>query len=172
MFRFVEFKYNLGNGAVVLTSVHPITIGTRHKIVAKRYQKDGLLQFEDHEPVRSVSMGSLRSLDLNDNAYIGYVPIVHQKYNIKFIILVHIIRRANSQTPKDHHKNNSILIYFPQDIRKHRCEIGIDRVRAQCENRTLLCKLVGIRRRRFGDQLRRSDGMSKELFEWHVRLYR
>ncbi|XP_008185835.2 agrin [Acyrthosiphon pisum] len=77
--KFVEFKYNLGNGAVVLTSVHPITIGTRHKIVAKRYQKDGLLQFENHEPVRSVSMGSLRSLDLNDNAYIGYVPIVHQK---------------------------------------------------------------------------------------------
>lgn len=78
-YRFVEFKYNLGNGAVVLTSVHPITIGTQHKIIAKRYQKDGLLQFENYEPVRSVSMGSLRSLDLNDNAYIGYVPIVHKK---------------------------------------------------------------------------------------------
>lgn len=77
--RFVEFKYNLGNGAVVLTSAHPITIGTQHKIVAKRYQKDGLLQFENYEPVRSVSTGSLRSLDLNDNAYIGYVPIVHKK---------------------------------------------------------------------------------------------
>lgn len=78
-YRFVEFKYNLGNGAVVLTSVHPIAIGVQHKIVAKRYQKDGLLQFENYEPVRSVSMGSLRSLDLNDNAYVGYVPIVHKK---------------------------------------------------------------------------------------------
>jgi coxsackievirus/adenovirus receptor len=78
-YRFVEFKYNLGNGAVVLTSVHPIVIGVQHKIVAKRYQKDGLLQFENYEPVRSVSMGSLRSLDLNDNAYVGYVPIVHKK---------------------------------------------------------------------------------------------
>lgn len=77
--RFVEFKYNLGNGAVVLTSVHPINIGVKHKIVAKRYQKDGLLQFENYEPVRSVSMGSLRSLDLNDHAYIGYVPIAHKK---------------------------------------------------------------------------------------------
>ncbi|XP_050436691.1 agrin-like [Adelges cooleyi] len=77
--KFVEFKYNLGNGAVVLTSLHPITIGSKHKIIAKRYQKDGLLQFEDHEPVRSVSMGSLRSLDLNDNAYVGYVPVPHKK---------------------------------------------------------------------------------------------
>ncbi|VVC30264.1 Concanavalin A-like lectin/glucanase domain,EGF-like, conserved site,Laminin G domain,Follistatin-like, N- [Cinara cedri] len=77
--KFVEFKYNLGNGAVVLTSLHPITIGTLHKIVAKRYQRDGLLQFENYDAVRSVSMGSLRSLDLNDNAYVGYVPIAHKK---------------------------------------------------------------------------------------------
>jgi len=77
--RFVVFKYNLGNGAVVLTSLHPIVIGAQHKIIAKRYQKDGLLQFENYKPVISVSMGSLRSLDLNDNAYIGYVPIVYKK---------------------------------------------------------------------------------------------
>ncbi|XP_050532357.1 agrin-like [Daktulosphaira vitifoliae] len=77
--KFVEFKYNLGNGAVILTSLHPIIIGRKHKIIAKRYQRDGLLQFEDYEPVRSVSMGSLRSLDLNDNAYVGYVPIPHKK---------------------------------------------------------------------------------------------
>lgn len=77
--RFVEFKYNLGNGAVVLTSLHPIIVGTLHRIVVKRYQKDGLLQFEHYDAVRSVSTGSLRSLDLNDNAYVGYVPIVHKK---------------------------------------------------------------------------------------------
>lgn len=64
---------------MALTSLHPITVGARHRIVAKRYQKDGLLQFEHHKPVISVSTGSLRSLDLNDNAYVGYVPIVRKK---------------------------------------------------------------------------------------------
>lgn len=76
----------MGNGAVILTSLHPIIIGNQHKIIAKRYQKDGLLQFENYKPVISVSMGPLRSLDLNDHAYIGYVPIVHKKYITQLLI--------------------------------------------------------------------------------------
>lgn len=157
VYRFVEFKYNLGNGAVILTSLHPITIGSRHKIVAKRYQKDGLLQFEDYEPVRSVSMGSLRSLDLNDNAYVGYVPIVHKKWV--------------GRTPKRAAVLIKTIFFFFQDIREHWREIGADRMRALDENRSLLGESVGFRGWWSGDELGRRDGMPEELFERHLRLF-
>ncbi|CAH0382273.1 unnamed protein product [Bemisia tabaci] len=71
---FVEFRYNLGNGPVVIVSPHKVTLRKFHRIVAKRYQRDGLLQVDSAEPVAGQSLGTLRALDLSQDAYVGYVP--------------------------------------------------------------------------------------------------
>nr|XP_018901101.1 PREDICTED: agrin-like isoform X3 [Bemisia tabaci] len=71
---FVEFRYNLGNGPVVIVSPHKVTLRKFHRIVAKRYQRDGLLQVDSAEPVAGQSLGTLRALDLSQDAYVGFVP--------------------------------------------------------------------------------------------------
>lgn len=56
-----------------------LSLNTFHKIVAKRYQRDGILQVDINESVAGQSEGTLKALDLYDNAYIGYVPISTNK---------------------------------------------------------------------------------------------
>lgn len=77
--RFVEFRYNLGNGPAILTSVQRLSLNSYHKIIAKRYQRDGILQVNGEESVAGQSEGTLKALDLNDNAFVGYVPITSNK---------------------------------------------------------------------------------------------
>ncbi|XP_049877117.1 agrin-like [Pectinophora gossypiella] len=71
---YLEFRYNLGNGAIVLTSLEKITLNEYHKVSAKRYHRDGILSVDDMEDVAGQSSGHLKALDLAEDAYIGSVP--------------------------------------------------------------------------------------------------
>ncbi|XP_072942741.1 agrin-like isoform X4 [Epargyreus clarus] len=71
---FLEFRYNLGNGAIVLTSLEKISLNEYHKVSAKRYHRDGILSVDDMEDVTGQSSGNLKALDLAEDAYIGSVP--------------------------------------------------------------------------------------------------
>ncbi|XP_048504803.1 agrin-like isoform X3 [Athalia rosae] len=76
---YVQFRYNLGNGPVVLTAPHKATMKTFHKVTAKRYRKDGVLIFNNGDDVTGQSEGMLESLDLNQNTFIGNMPTNHSK---------------------------------------------------------------------------------------------
>ncbi|KAL0132239.1 hypothetical protein PUN28_000198 [Cardiocondyla obscurior] len=71
---YVQFRYNLGNGPVILTSPERVTMKTFHRVAAKRYHKDGVLIFNDGEDVAGQSQGMLKSLDLNQDTFIGNMP--------------------------------------------------------------------------------------------------
>ncbi|XP_074109510.1 agrin isoform X2 [Cotesia typhae] len=71
---YVQFRYNLGNGPVVLTSPERVTMKNFHRITAKRYHKDGVLIFNDGEDIAGQSQGILKSLDLNQDTFIGNMP--------------------------------------------------------------------------------------------------
>ncbi|XP_044018032.1 agrin-like isoform X3 [Aphidius gifuensis] len=71
---YVQFRYNLGNGPVILTSSERVTMKNYHRIVAKRYHKDGVLKFNDGDDIAGQSQGILKSLDLNYDTFIGNVP--------------------------------------------------------------------------------------------------
>lgn len=75
---FIHFffcnRYNLGNGPVVLRSSQKLHLGKFHRLIAKRYLRDGMLTLEGQEDVAGRSQGSLKSLDLGENLYLGYVP--------------------------------------------------------------------------------------------------
>ncbi|XP_031777264.1 uncharacterized protein LOC100678116 isoform X3 [Nasonia vitripennis] len=76
---FVQFRYNLGNGAVILTSPERVSMKEFHKVVAQRYHKDGILKFNDGEEVVGQSEGMLKSLDLNQDTFIGNIPTNYSK---------------------------------------------------------------------------------------------
>lgn len=78
-FSFVQFRYNLGNGAVILTSPDRVTLKTFHRVIAKRYHKDGVLIFNGGEEVAGQSEGMLKSLDLKQDTYIGNIPTNYSK---------------------------------------------------------------------------------------------
>lgn len=71
---FVEFRYNLGSGPVVLASLERVQLHKYHRIIAKRYQRDGILQMDNSEAVAGQSQGTLRALDLSEDAFVGYMP--------------------------------------------------------------------------------------------------
>ncbi|XP_071039097.1 agrin-like isoform X2 [Parasteatoda tepidariorum] len=71
---FVEFRYNLGSGPVILRSPHRLQKGKFHRLVAKRYLRDGVLTLDGQEDVAGHSEGTLKSLDLTENMFLGYVP--------------------------------------------------------------------------------------------------
>ncbi|XP_047103716.1 pikachurin-like [Schistocerca piceifrons] len=71
---YVEFRYDLGNGAAVLRSANRITLGTVHHVSARRYHRDGLLRLDAGPEVVGQSQGALRALDLQMDAFVGAVP--------------------------------------------------------------------------------------------------
>lgn len=52
---------------------------TFHRVIAKRYHKDGVLIFNGGEEVAGQSEGMLKSLDLNQDTYIGNIPTNYSK---------------------------------------------------------------------------------------------
>ncbi|XP_011499741.1 PREDICTED: agrin-like [Ceratosolen solmsi marchali] len=76
---FVQFRYNLGNGPVILTSPERVSMKTFHRVTAKRYHKDGVLLFNENEEVAGQSEGMLKSLDLNQDTFIGNIPTNYSK---------------------------------------------------------------------------------------------
>ncbi|KAK1128127.1 hypothetical protein K0M31_003612 [Melipona bicolor] len=77
--RHVQFRYNLGNGPVILSSPERVTMKTFHRVAAKRYHKDGVLIFNDGEDVAGQSQGMLKSLDLNQDTFVGNMPTNYSK---------------------------------------------------------------------------------------------
>ncbi|KAF4521048.1 hypothetical protein B566_EDAN008120 [Ephemera danica] len=71
---YVEFRYNLGNGPVVITSHERVQMKKFHHVVARRYHRDGVLKLDTSDDVAGQSQGSLKSLDLQEDAFVGYVP--------------------------------------------------------------------------------------------------
>ncbi|KAF5294801.1 hypothetical protein FQA39_LY00285, partial [Lamprigera yunnana] len=71
---YVEFRYNLGNGAVTITSMEKLELKRFHKVVIKRYHRDGMLRVDEGDDIAGQSKGSLRALDLLEDAFIGFVP--------------------------------------------------------------------------------------------------
>ncbi|XP_053595303.1 agrin-like [Microplitis demolitor] len=71
---YVQFRYNLGKGPVILTSPERVTMKNFHRISAKRYHKDGVLIYNDGEDIAGQSQGMLKSLDLNQDTFIGNIP--------------------------------------------------------------------------------------------------
>ncbi|XP_049859023.1 agrin-like [Schistocerca gregaria] len=70
----VEFRYNLGSGPVSITSLERVQLGRKHHVIVKRYHRDGVLRLDGGEDVTGQTKGSLRALDLGEDAFIGYVP--------------------------------------------------------------------------------------------------
>lgn len=77
--RYVQFKYNLGNGPVILTSSERVTMKTFHRVAAKRFHRDGVLLFNNNEDVTGQSQGVLKYLDLNQDTFIGNMPTNYTK---------------------------------------------------------------------------------------------
>lgn len=71
---FVEFKYNLGNGPVLIRSTEKVQLDVFHRVVVKRYHRDGILKLDEGEDVAGQARGSLKALDLLDDTYVGYMP--------------------------------------------------------------------------------------------------
>ncbi|XP_043244831.1 agrin-like, partial [Amphibalanus amphitrite] len=71
---FVEFRYDIGNGPVVIRSLQRVSQGEYHKVVARRYHGDGQLIVDDGESIHGQSDGKWRSLDLSEMLYVGHVP--------------------------------------------------------------------------------------------------
>ncbi len=72
---FVEFRFDLGDGPAILRSVSRLSSSSTYSIVAKRYNRDGLLRVNDEEDVKGTSPGTMKSLNLHHEGYMGYVPI-------------------------------------------------------------------------------------------------
>lgn len=71
---FVEFRYNLGSGMAVISSSEKVEPDVYHKVVVKRYHRDGILKLDDNEEVAGQSKGLLRALDLGEDTLLGYIP--------------------------------------------------------------------------------------------------
>ncbi|XP_076261775.1 agrin-like isoform X1 [Rhynchophorus ferrugineus] len=71
---FVEFKYNLGHGTVVIRSLDKIDLGKFHRVIVKRYNRDGLLKLDDADDVAAQAAGSTKALDLKTDTFVGYIP--------------------------------------------------------------------------------------------------
>lgn len=84
---FVEFRYNLGNGPVLIRSVDKIQLARFHKVVIKRYHKDGILKLDEGEDVAGQAKGNLKALDLLEDTYIGFVPTNFSRYVYLFRLL-------------------------------------------------------------------------------------
>ncbi|CAG7734118.1 unnamed protein product, partial [Allacma fusca] len=72
---FVEFRYDLGDGPAILRSSSRVSSGSTHHIVAKRYNRDGLLRLDGEDDVKATSPGTMKSLNLDHGGYMGFVPL-------------------------------------------------------------------------------------------------
>ena len=76
IFRYVEFRYDLGSGIAVIKSHLQITPGKWHRVQARRWHRDGMLRLDNGEDVSGQSGGDLRALDIDrESMYIGGIPI-------------------------------------------------------------------------------------------------
>ena len=70
----VEVKYDLGSGPSVLSSSQPVSLGSWHSLVFRRYRQDGVLQVDREQVVRGRSPGRNKSLNIKGAVYVGGHP--------------------------------------------------------------------------------------------------
>jgi len=75
---FIEFRYNLGSGAVILRSFQKINLGQPARVIAKQYLKEGLLIVNDQD-VSGTAEGDFKSLDLAEKLSLGFVLTNYSK---------------------------------------------------------------------------------------------
>ncbi|RWS31437.1 Basement membrane-specific heparan sulfate proteoglycan core protein-like protein [Leptotrombidium deliense] len=71
---YVEFRYELGSGVVLLRSTDPVKLREWHTVNVRRERKDGFLQVDNQPEVTGSAPGRYVGLDLYENLYIGSVP--------------------------------------------------------------------------------------------------
>ncbi|XP_026471084.1 agrin-like [Ctenocephalides felis] len=70
---YLEFRYNLGNGIVIITSPERLELRCFHTITARRYNQDGELKVDSGYSTAGHSRGKFKALDLKRDGYIGHV---------------------------------------------------------------------------------------------------
>lgn len=83
---YIEFRYNLGNGPIIITSLNKVHLNQFHRVIIKRYHRDGMLKLDEGEDIAGQSGGSLKALDLAEDAFIGYFPLNKSRYINKSIV--------------------------------------------------------------------------------------
>ena len=68
---FVEFRYDLGAGTLVLKTNSRVNLGHWHRLVAKRYNQDGYLSLDATDKVTGQTVGSIKTLNVGQLAWIG-----------------------------------------------------------------------------------------------------
>ena len=68
---FVEFRYDLGSGTLLLQSNSKITMGQWHYLVARRYNQDGFLSLDGSDKVTGQAVGSIKTLNVDQLAWLG-----------------------------------------------------------------------------------------------------
>ncbi len=71
----MEFRYDLGDGPAILRSSSRLISGSNYHIMAKRYNRDGLLRVEGEDDIKGTSPGSMKSLNLDHGGYLGYTGL-------------------------------------------------------------------------------------------------
>ncbi|XP_054720927.1 basement membrane-specific heparan sulfate proteoglycan core protein-like [Uloborus diversus] len=71
---YVEFRFELGSGVVILRSLQPVEMGKWHVVTVSREQKSGTLIVDDQTPVSGTAHGRFLGLDLEEPMYLGSVP--------------------------------------------------------------------------------------------------
>ena len=85
---FVEFRYDLGSGTLLLQSNSKINMGQWHYLVARRYNQDGFLSLDGSDKVTGQAVGSIKTLNVDQLAWLGgldegkYLIIHLQDYSL------------------------------------------------------------------------------------------
>ena len=79
---FVEFRYDLGSGTLVLRSNTKIMLGQWHHLVARRYNQDGYLALDGSDKVTGKAVGSIKTLNVDKIAWFGGVNEGKSSFNL------------------------------------------------------------------------------------------
>ncbi|XP_022699692.1 pikachurin-like isoform X1 [Varroa jacobsoni] len=71
---FVEFRFDLGNGAAIVRSDEAVTVDKWHTISISRTGQLGILRVDKHPYIVGFAPGAFTQLSLDLNLYIGGVP--------------------------------------------------------------------------------------------------
>ena len=73
---YLHVSYNLGSGPITVRSLAQIELNEFHTVIAKRHARDGVLQVDDGPEVVGLASGTMSSLDVSSDLFLGFVPNV------------------------------------------------------------------------------------------------
>ncbi|XP_044746396.1 pikachurin [Coccinella septempunctata] len=102
--EYVEFAFDLGTGASVVTSKYQITLGEWHKVRISRTGRQAILFVDKQPSVETTSPGAFTQLSLPQNLFLGGVVNFgavspHIKVRSSFIGCVQALRIGGRQIP-------------------------------------------------------------------------